>query len=1017
MPIDVLTLLQQDHVRPQYVLEVDGLPVLFHSGPTPGANACTWGTSLGAPGAATLPAEYRVGLVDVSGGESTLDQVSGSAKHGPVTVRVQDTGTVASGGNGAASSLLRLSARGATYQARLDGTIDKAAPGAALAQILADSTVTGWDTPGVAYIGEEAILYTTSGTGPDRFITCTRGYYGSRTQAHTLDARLGDAPVITSECVHWRTRRARVRLGVILPDGSAHADYIDLVSGFLDKSPQVDVGGTISITVVPHSAALTVPVAAATRTTQLVHGYHAFDGVNAGAVNASTVWRAGGAYNERLEAAHGAGAVQVSVPARGHSSFFDIASPGGTPLNPGMLMGDANGTPYVVTAYPAGVTLGEPELQFTAGLAAAAAANTRIINGTTELVYHAQIASPGGGLQVLRWPEAMLDAVNKDTGFSRTTHLLAGAGEPGWVDLALDASVPLWSARLTSDIVPPGALRVVMNVNERGNLGSPSLAWTPFMYAPAHHDDAENLARFEVTASRDSVDIGRDELRFAGIARGWYQAGERYLLVEDDIFSGATPALPLLVEVEFSRASNGDVGRHRAYAYFTSGGTAVTDGADTIGYQNAPLGGHLPSFGDFDVEGWERAVLRRVIAWEGVDLPTAVLEVLQSDTGDGTNGTNDVRAGGANLTDDDVSEVSVTLIQAPPATARFSGRLASGDSPMDLFGGALRFAGVALGMRLDRETGRQKVAVVQYRRANPILSVATLTESDFSVSGPGESVTDERTANRLRLKVSRDVLQAGAVVEQPKPLEVLIDAVSGQNEHGREVSEIVEDLRGVGIDGNGPEETRRILVAPALARLRRTLHPRRVWRGTIPSSRAVGLTVGDTVTVTHSKLRGYDGSAGVTAAPALVQRVGGADFKTGTAELELVYHGAKTTGFAPALKVASVLSPTEVRVEANAYTLAARPETGAAQTDVIYWAVGHTALCVPVGSFATAVARTVTAISANDVTFDLAHGLVAGDTIRPRDYDSAASAHQAYAFMADSNETIGAAGLAAYEYD
>jgi len=1022
VPISVLSLLAQDHTSLHYVLEIDGVPVLFYSGPaTPGANACTWSASRGSPAAATLPAEYRPGLLSVTGGESTLDQVSGSATHGPMQVRIADTGIVAAGGNGAASVLTRLTARGATRQTRLAGTIDKAAPGAALAQVLASSSLAGWDTPGVLWIGEEAILYTSTGSGPDRFITATRGYYGSRTQAHTLDARLGDAPIITSECVHWRTRRARVRLGVTLPDGSAHPDYIDVVAGYVDRSPQVGNDGVITLTIVPHSAALGTPVVAASRTTQLVHGYHAFDGVNAGAVEAFTAWPAGAAYSERLEAAHGAGTIQVSVPARGHSSFFDIAAPGGTATNPAVVLGDSNGPPYVVLAYPAGVTLAEPELQFSAGLAAVAQANTRVQNARTVLVYRAEIVTPGGGLQVVRWPEAMLEAVNKDNGFSRVSHLLSGAGEPGWVELVLEPSVPMWTARLTSSIAPPGALRVAFNVSEdaSGQI-DPASCWTPFMYDRAHHSDV-NVGFFDVDASRDSADIGRNELRFEGLALAWYQAGETYLLVEDDIFGGASVARPKPIEIEFSRALRGSprAERVRSFAYIDNTGTAVTDGADTIGYRVNVAGQFVPSFADFDVEGWERAVIRRVIAWQGVDLPTAVLEVLQSDTGDGTNGTHDVRPGGANLTDDDVDEVSVTLIQAPPAVAQFSGRIRSGDSPIDLFGGALRFAGVALGMRLDRETGRQKVAVVQYRRANPILSVAALTEADFAVMGPGESITDERTANRLRLRVypPEQLGQFGYVPEDPEPLEVLVDVVSGQNEHGREVSEVAEDLYGTSIDGNGPEEARRILQAPALARLRRTLHPRRVWAGTVPTSRAVGLTVGDTVTVTHTRLRGYDGSAGVVAAPALVQKVGGPNWQTGRTAVELVYHGAKTTGFAPSLKVASVLSPTEVRVEANAYTLAARPETGAAQSDVDYWAVNDTALCVPVGSFSTAVARTVTAITNNDVTFDLAHGLSAGDTIRPRDYDSASSAHQAYAYLADSTEEVGAAGLAAYEYD
>ena len=53
------------------------------------------------------------------------------------------------------------------------------------------------------------------------------------------------------------------------------------------------------------------------------------------------------------------------------------------------------------------------------------------------------------------------------------------------------------------------------------------------------------------------------------------------------------------------------------------------------------------------------------------------------------------------------------------------------------------------------------------------------------------------------------------------------------------------------------------------------------------------------------------------------------------------------------------------------------------------------------------------------MTFTAAHGFVAGDLpiyIQPEAWDSAATAHQQYAYLADDDKGLGAAPDAGYQY-
>ena len=164
---------------------------------------------------------------------------------------------------------------------------------------------------------------------------------------------------------------------------------------------------------------------------------------------------------------------------------------------------------------------------------------------------------------------------------------------------------------------------------------------------------------------------------------------------------------------------------------------------------------------------------------------------------------------------------------------------------------------------------------------------------------------------------------------------------------------------------------------------------------------------------------GVDGILGVAAVLGRVMKKR-PSWARSESELTIRLYDYAATGWAPSLEVAVVASPTEVQVTPNAYTEAVHPITGVAQQDLEYWAVGDVARAIPAGNYGASTPGLVVNsvnLGTNRIVFDPAHGLAAGDTIRPDDYGAASAAHEAaYAFLADDAGTLGGAADPAKDY-
>jgi hypothetical protein len=136
--------------------------------------------------------------------------------------------------------------------------------------------------------------------------------------------------------------------------------------------------------------------------------------------------------------------------------------------------------------------------------------------------------------------------------------------------------------------------------------------------------------------------------------------------------------------------------------------------------------------------------------------------------------------------------------------------------------------------------------------------------------------------------------------------------------------------------------------------------------------------------------------------------------------LTLEHSGNNSTGWNLALKVTAGPAADQVTVAAaGTWAPAVDPVTGEALDPLDYLVVGHLVDVVPWGDHDSRVQLTVDAINTGTrvITFSGAHGLVSPlwGRIVWTDYDDAPAVGQGFAYLADDNDTLGAAADDGFE--
>lgn len=1011
--------LQQNTQSRAFLLTIGGLTVRFYSGAAP-ASATVPNTG----GAMTFTDVEAI--VHVSNQMSALDPAKGIAEEGGVNVRLATRGALETSSD-PARQLLRVGWRGASRYATLSATLAHATGGGATVEV--DRDVSGWDVPGLVHVGAEAIYVTgTAGSGTDvdpyRFTGCTRAAANTRPQAHIVDTDNSRTPLVTQEVVNWRTRWALLQVANRRPDGSL-GDYVDVVRGFLEASPVIeDDGAAVVLTIMPNSALLSMKIGGQLAhvdrpTTHLVQGYHHSDGANAVTVEHKQLWRRGEAFfSGQTGAVTNANAGQINFGSNQEdrwANVFDGALTAPHPRN-GRIAHPTNGKLMEGAGVGAGfITLqdiNDPPVQISDS---AVLSNAQVVE-RVALDVHAY-----GTDQIVRWPYEAVAAIN-DSGAAQSWNPGTHTGNNGqWCDVRLEAfspEGPRLSCRMNVSGTP-GLLRLYFyaHVDRR-------ILWYPIDFR--HPSDSSwfdsrigtmpirvgvvgNIPVFawtrEETVNADADHDEEDKLPIKGIALAFYQTGEKYLLLEDDI-------LDLTGGDKKIRVTYTDNGEERAAILtVTAKANAIdpTDGVTQIGYSytiDEADRGRAPSFGDWP--GQQRVKIEPVAAFSA-ELPTTImLKVLLSGQGVGTNSaTYDVLPFGYNLGTDEVDVASFEGFSVPSELSKWSLVVTGEESAHEFLGPMARAIGAAIVTRLNPDTGRRVLALVPATLERSLDSAATITNGDIVAGARPVSETDDEIFNVYKVQLFDPITG-----EERSPSIVFRD-VPSVDEHG-ETKPIELPLKGLVIEADSHIEMQRVLM-PMINTLREQFaQARRVYRFGLPMAKSILLDPGQIITVTADDARSSTGARGITSLPVRVLEIEQGWWEEGST-VKVVSYGLQGTGWAPAMKVAAVVDPQTVEVETNEYTSATHPITGATQRDVDFFAVNDPVDCIPRGDFASRVATTITSIAGTTVQFAANHKLAQGDTIRPREYDAASTAHKTYAYAGDANDTLGAANDPAYD--
>lgn len=1018
--------LQERRLRTTYMLQIDGWPYRV------------WGGT--EPHAAAVPSPYSTtpGLLEVSPQESRYDPILGIAETGAITLSLALTR------DNAVSELLRLGWRGAERTATLTQpqTIEQSITAGPWA-IGVDEDISAWSATGELWIGQECMAYTARTVAPPFQFTVQnagRGYYGSQVQEHVSSATAGWKPRITSECVSWRGRRARLLIaardanGTILQDATLNTDgYIELISGFLDAGPALAADGlSVELTIVPFTAALDNDIGGEKLITGLQQGWHAFDGLAGNRIPMSQAWADGAAVAVDTTIATGIAAGLINCPFRAHQDVFDVNAVTWTEMQGEIDMAGTLATPTGYAGPPdgAGSQIVLSPADPTVGIPAGAPVTNRWVHTYADY----EISSPAGTEAVLEWPGSVLTGLAAY--WQPSTNKEAAApvlSRPLWADVTIAESLaqvgggPGIVARLNSEhqrralwvffgAEQPDVQLLVYGLDIR-QPGQPGV--TPALEPdPAVPDNY----RVEIDAPNDPSNGSQAfTAAITGIADAYWQQGERYIHVQEDVFSAA----PFVIGVRWHYGED-----QERWQWFEIAGKKL---ANTIN-ANAPgvllelaqasrVSRH--SFGDWGIFGGAKATISQMIAFSAPEAPSKIiLRLLLSGVGNAFNdATYDALPYGANLPSWAVDVDSFERAPMPGgALGQWLGAqqdrqgLVEQTSIRDTLDPLLRALSLAIVQRLDRATGRRVIAAIPAGLPNALMASAVVDGQAWAADGTPATGASPGAVNAINYSGSWDPGDTDYHVH------VTVNDRDAISEAGGEVRSEELELWGVELGGDVVQQTADV-TPHALARFALYAIPRRTYHGTIPWADAALIDVGQTVIATIANGRALDGSLGVTAQPMLITGLR-ADSMAQRAEITLEWWGAQGTGWAPSLAVTAIDTATKVTVSANAYTSPEHPVTGVAQVDLSYWSAGDVAVMVSSpgnlpGGWPAGFSRTVFAVDpvANTIEFTAAHGLAIGDIIRPADYDSASSYHQQFAFLGDDAETLGAAADDAKLYD
>lgn len=1000
--------------RVAWCLVVNGLPYRYYSGVAPTDAGLSAGKLYSSSVTVVQTPTDVEAVVEVGPIRMTIDDLKPTGMQEPVEVRIlaRDARVYGGGRIDPEQTFGRVAGwQSAERAARLLTSLDHVPTYTSSVEVEVADDVTGWTMPAAIHIGQEVMWATgTDGDGnpgtPWKFTGVTRGADRHSTQAHDVDATAHEQPWVTSDVTTWRGRFARIYVSAMV-DGVA-LDWRQYWAGFIDSAPEVD-DDTITVRIAPLSAVMDyrLGVGSASRTATAVAGCHRFRTGIAGVadrVAAQVEWSA--VLSLDVDSADvAAGTVTLSASS---AAALD------------MLGRFTDGVTFSAYGEEEHGVWNSPDLEFTPVFSALVSAiDSRLTTwGVASIGTIAQLTDTIGLRLVdpddapdtiVEWPKALLDAVNVANAWQPGPYHSwadpAGAGgEDNMIRLTLRESARGWEL---AAIIPDNFHVGVQLAGAVSIMRGGRQCWAGFIAGESAEDvqrdtaagGSRGIAGYalpvgDVTAREDGGDDPQS-LSVVGPAEWFYQGGEPFIGPFDrDIYTGSGERQ----QVRFA----GDGVDVTLPIVGSASGTNPATGATVYWLEVSPA--YLPFARTIVQMPGAKPVTAQVVAGAAnVAPPEYLLRLLASGIGNGDNGGNDLMPIGANLPSILIDSASFLSMPVPVPLRGQDFTAIRGKTIAEQTTGLMMACGCQVASVYNETGDYWRVSLVHIGVAESTSSVLTLTDSQLIAPGgrpPVRNRVDGRVVRSFAVKMNYPA-------DGSDPVPIAVGGNSERNDAAGDSGNPLDlELPGVVIEGAGSSVQAALeLVADIRARVG---VPRMRWLLAIPADTpgALALGFGSVVTLTSEYARAVKPSEAVAAVPCRVVGMD-RDLDANRLELELRPFGSIAAGWAPAMRVETVVDSDTVTVEADAFS----------DDDVSYFAANDAVSCVNVGDWSGRTARTISSIvsASRTVNFSAAHGLAVGDTIRHDDYDGAAGARAfvgGYAFTADSAGTIGTDAVA-----
>ena len=1004
-------MIDSDHGRRVFALEVGGLLYRYHSGGGV--------TGLDTTIAPTINYQNIEAIVEVSSVSSSLDVAGGVGQYSATTVTLSVDRR--RGGDGDPGIIFgRCGQRSASTRAQLTASMSRAA-----SSVQVNKDLSSLSYPRLLHIGAETVK-ALSATSTSVNVLAGRAVGNTPRQNHSITLEGSSVPELTTEITTFRGRRAKLYAAHQYPDGSL-SSWVEVVNGFIESSPVIEEQDLISLSLVPLTALIDTQLGdKGIGQSSLLDGYHYY-GAESNTLEYGI--RQGYISQYAVDSTSTITASTISLIKNDNTTLsldYDVSLPRGSADT------DFNGQPH--PRYP--------RLKPEFSIQDKYAFPTAIAQGTNaggQTIYTCTLAS-----QTESYTQAELEDITHLT-VPRLVELKQhqlGSGElkkwPDVINETLDSDGPTSSAGLSGGVarwVLNGDTEIIVNKTTRSNAGVEIYMWSNKVRFTLEVEGNWQNARYWRTANsalmalndrsrvwypmdlstreedfvqdiRGTFDGVFRELRIRppttsarfsiqGVASAYYQIYEDRFLVESSLglpASSSSSRFDIVV-----RFTDRKTNEQRDQIFIATHETTATfDGSDVgvyIHLDPAQDFSQCVSFGNWS--GYERVNIFRATRINGERPGVALLKLLESGGGDSLNGTYDVFTLGLNINSDNIDEQSFLAVDSTSVITVDS--FLSGDEGdlRDLVESILKLLSAAIVMRRDPTTGANKITLISIGNDRTANTDQTISAGDWLADPPPYWGVYEDIVTQIEYQYDYDAIQDKYVSS------VLFSNQEAITRYGGERSKITLTLPGLSSDSFGRGAGDRFAeFLPTSSRIFNLLsNPLRVWRGDISTGQSIYLDVGSYVKVSSPHLKGYSDSYGVVDGVGMVRSINQELMSEGCS-LEIIVTGLNPVAWNATAKVTSI-TPTTATVSEDDFS-------DSSVDDVSFFKAGDVVDYVPRGDHDNAITGlTIQSISGNTITFTGAHGIASlNGTLEPTTYANASATHQADAYLANASDKI-----------